>query len=402
MKLRRNHLQEPSKRRGWLAPMVAIALVVVMSAAALVIDRLWLDMATEEAQGIAESAAIAAARELASDDALRSPEPGPDGRIAAAKLAAENVAAMNHIAGQAYMLNPDSGDITFGVKVEVEETHEIRFVETIHDPRTVRMVVHRLHARGNPVALFVSGLTRVNAGEVRAQAEASIDNHVVGLQCVGDARVPMIPLAILAKDPMGQRQDTWQMQIENRRGEDKYRFDPSTGEVVAGSDAIPEIVLNSVPAGENPAAANMALFDVHGQAGRFPLDEQIRLGWSAEDLERRDRRFLLTRGPESFGARASVSKQTAAALKSIIGQCRAALLFENFNQPERSGMGTIQSSGLVAGRVMAVEEMDGASYRITFQPGVLATHSAVLPSDLGMVGVTAQASKYIYQLKLTQ
>ena len=382
--------------------MVAISMVVIMSAAALVIDRLWLDMATEEAQGIAEAAAIAAARELASDDALRVPEPGPDGRIAAAKLAAENVAAMNHIAGQAYLLNPDSGDITFGVKVEVEDTGEVRFVETIHDPRTVRMVAHRLHARGNPVALFVSGLTRVNAGEVRAQAEASIDNHVVGLQCVGTARVPMIPLAILAKDPMGQRQDTWQVQIENRRGEDKFRFDPVKREVVSGSDGIPEIVLHSVTPGEDPAAANMALFDVHGQAGRFPLEEQIKLGWGPDDLERRNGRFLLTKGPESFSARASVSKQTAAALKSIAGECRAALLYENFVQTERTAPGTIQSSGLVAGRVMAVEETDGANYKITFQPGVLATHAAVLPADLGMVGVTAQASKYVFQLKLTQ
>jgi hypothetical protein len=172
VKLRRNHLRQLPNRRGWLAPIVALALVVVMSAVALVIDRLWLDMATEEAQGVAEAAAIAACRELASDDALRAPEPAPDGRIAAAKLAAENVASMNHIAGQPYMLDSDSGDITIGVKVEVEDTGEVKFVETIHDPRSVRMVAQRLHARGNPVALFVRGLTHVAAGEVRAQAEA--------------------------------------------------------------------------------------------------------------------------------------------------------------------------------------------------------------------------------------
>lgn len=402
MKLRREHLRKSPNRRGWLAPIVALALVVVMSAVALVIDRLWLDMATEEAQGVAESAALAACRELASDDALRVPEPGPDGRIAAAKLAAENVASMNHVAGQPYMLNSDSGDITFGVKVEVEDTGEMKFVETIHEPRSVRMVAQRLHARGNPVALFVRGLTHVAAGEVRAQAEASIDNHVVGFQSVGGARVPMLPLAILAKDPLGQRQDTWQIQIENRRGEDKYRYDLTTRKVVEGSDGIPEIVLNPAPPGADPITANMAFFDVHGQAGRFPLEEQIRLGWSLQDLERRDGRFLMTRGPESFPARATLSKPAAEALRMIIGECRAVMLFENFTQPDANAPGRIQSSGLVAGRVMAVQELGGMNYRLVFQPGVLATHSAVLPSDVGMVGVTAHASRYVYQLKLTQ
>ena len=402
MKLRRDHLREYPNRRGWLAPIVALALVVVLSAVALVIDRLWLDMATEEAQGVAESAAVAAARELASDDALRNPLPGPDGRIAAARLAAINVASLNHVAGQAYVLDPVSGDLKVGVKLEVEETGEIKFVETVHEPRSVHVVAQRLHARGNPVALFVRGLTHVAAGEVRAQAEATIDNHVVGLQSVGGARVPMLPLAILAKDPLGQRQDTWQIQIENRRGEDKYRFDPSRHEVVAGTDGIPEIVLHPAAPGADPASANMACFDVHGQAGRFPLEEQIRWGWSPQDLERRDGRFLMTRGPEVFPARATLSQQSAVAFKSIVGECRAVLLYENLTQAEPSSPITIQSSGLVAGRVMAVQESSGMSYQLVFQPGVLATHSAVLPSDLQMAGVTAQASKYVYQLKLTQ
>jgi hypothetical protein len=103
-----------------------------------------------------------------------------------------------------------------------------------------------------------------------------------------------------------------------------------------------------------------------------------------------------------FPARATLSKQTAAALRSIIGECRATLLYENFQQADANSPGTIQSSGLVAGRVMTVEVVGGTDYRVVFQPGVLATHSAVLPADIGMTGVTAQPSKYVYQLKLTQ
>lgn len=402
VQMRRQQLRRNQSRRGWLAPIVAFAMVVVMGAVALVLDRLWLDMATGEAQAVAEAAVLASARQLASDDDLRSPEAAPDARIAAATLAAENVASMNRVAGQPYRLDSSAGDLTFGVNLEVEETGEIKFVETINNPRSARMVAQRTHARGNPVALFLTGLTHVGGGEVRATAEATIDNHIVGFQSVAGARVPMLPLAILANDPSGQRQDTWKVQIEQRRGPDNYHFDPSTGEVHSGADGIPEITLTPVSERDASQAANMAFFDIHGKVGRFPLAEQIRLGWSAEDLERRDGRFVFTSGPQMFPARPVISKTSAAALKAIVGECRGVLLYQGGTSTADKNSIRIQSAGLVAGRVMAVRELGGGEYQLVFQPGVLASRSAVRPADLGIADAGASANPYIYQLKLTQ
>lgn len=402
VEMRRQNLREGQSRRGWLAPIVALSMVVVMGAVALVLDRLWLDMATGEAQAVAEVAVLAAARQLASDDDLRSPETSPDARIAAATLAAENVAAMNRVAGQPYHLDASAGDLTFGVNVQVEETGEIKFVETIHNPRSARMVAQRTHARGNPVALFLTGLTHVGGGEVRATAEATIDNHIVGFQSVAGSRVPMLPLAILANDPSGLRQDTWKVQIEQRRGPDNYRFDPSTGEVHSGADGIPEIRLIPASNGSQENSPNMAFFDVHGKVGRFPLAEQIRLGWSAEDLERRDGRFVFTSGPQMFSARPTISKASGAALKEIAGECRGVLLYQSGAPAADKKSLRIQSAGLVAGRVMAVQELGGGEYQLVFQPGVLASRSAVRPADLGIADAGASANPYIYQLKLTQ
>jgi tRNA (Thr-GGU) A37 N-methylase len=401
VQIRRQQQRKNQSRRGWVAPIVALALVVAMGAVALVLDRLWLDMAQSEAQSVAEVSALAAARQLASDDDLRMPLPEDDVRIAAAKIAAENVAAMNRVAGQPFVLSPDTGDLQFGVNLQVEETGEIKFVETIHSARSARVVAQRSHVRGNPVALLIRGLTHVNAGQVRAHSEATIDNHIVGFQSIGGARVPMLPLAILASDPLGQRLDTWQIQIDQRRGADKYKFDSSTGEVQSGEDGIPEITLTPAPAGGDPAATNMAFFDIHGKVGRFPLAEQIQFGWSPRDLERRDGRFLLVSGPESFTARTTISKQPAAALKAIVGECRGVLLYRNLTvTPDKSSV-RIQSAGLVAGRVMAVQPTQGGDYQLVFQPGVLATRSAVRPTDVGMTDAAA-ANTYIYQLRLTQ
>ncbi len=404
MQIRQSSPRENQSRRGWLAPIVGLALIVVMGAVALVLDRLWLDMAAGEAQTVAEAAALAAARQLANDDDLRSPLPADETRIAAAKVAAENVASMNRVAGQPFNLSAAAGDMKFGVNVQVEETGEIKFVETIHNARSVQVVAQRTHARGNPVALFIRGLTHVSSGEVRGNAEATVDNHIVGVQSVGGAHVPMIPLAILANDPSGKRQDTWQVQIEQRLGSDKYRFDNATGAIEPGEDGIPEITLvpGLASGGRDQNSTNMAFFNVHGQVDHFPLTEQIQLGLSPSDLERRDGRFLFLTGPEVFVAQASISNESADALKSIMGECRCVLLYQNLATSGDPGQYRIQSAGLVAGRVMAVQVIGGAEYRLIFQPGVLATRSAVRPADVGLADVSATANPYIYQLKLTQ
>lgn len=377
-------------------------LVVVMGGVALVLDRLWLDMAVSEAQSVADVAALAAARQLANDDDLRSAPPEDAVRIAAAKVAAVNVAAMNRVAGKPFELLPEAGDLQFGVNVQVEETGEVKFIETIHRARAVRAVAQRTQVRGNPVALLIRGLTHLPGGDVLASAEATIDNHIVGFQTVGGARVPMIPLAILANDPTGLRQDTWQIQIEQRRGSDNFNFDSTTGKIQPGPDGIPEITLLPANQDNDPNSTNMGFFDVHGEVDRFPLPEQIRLGWSPADLERRDGRFLFIKGPEVFLAQSAITNPTADALNAILGECRGAMLYQNMPTTGDRSQLRIQSAGLVAGRVVAVQVTDAGKYQIVFQPGVLASRSAVRPSDMGMADADVAASPYIYQLKLTQ
>jgi hypothetical protein len=438
----RHHILLKSQpRRGWLAPIMAIILIVILGLLALVLDRLWLDMAQSEAEGIAEVAALAAARELASDDTLRIPDPGPDDRISKAKLAAENVATLNSVAGQPFTLNADQGDVQFGSNLEVEDTGERLFVESIYGAQSVRVNAQRTRARRNPVALFFGGLTRLPAGDVAAMAEATIDNHVVGLQTIGGARIPALPIAILAYAPAELTVPTWNNQIELRRGADRFRYDPVTQSVDATSDGIPEIILTAAMTGAQPTMSNMRLFCVQQKPDATAFPDQIRLGWGDQHLEHRDSRILLTQGPELFQAAPTTSADSLQAMKEIIGQCRIVMLFQDEWASGNNGWGQIQSAGMVAGRVMAVIEQEGQSPQIVFQPAVLATRSAMLLADLDNPVTTASttgttqnsstegstvppststsgsssvvtvqpglnlvvpANKYLYQLKLTQ
>ncbi|MDB5387241.1 MAG: hypothetical protein JWM11_2887 [Planctomycetaceae bacterium] len=425
--MRRSSTHKTHPRRGWLAPILALVLFVVLGLLALVLDRLWLDMAQTEAEVVAETSALAAARELASDDTLRIPNPGPENYIERATLAAINVAAMNSVVGQSFTLDPNQGDILFGSNLQADDDGEVRFVESIYEARSVRVLAQRTRTRRNPVALFFGGLTRLPAGDVAAMAEATLDNHIVGLQTIGGARIPALPMAILAYAPMGSTAATWNNQIELRRGGDRYRYDPLSQLVEAGSDGIPEIMLTPAMYGAPPAGSNMRLFCIQKQPDSTQFEDQIRLGWSEQHLEHRDGRILMTQGPELFKSVQSIRSDGLTALKEIIGQCRVVMLFQEEWAAGNDGWGQIQSAGMVAGRVMAVIERQGQSPQIVFQPAVLATRSAMVLTDLDAPATTSStaapastvgntsstttqpglklvvpANKYLYQLKLTQ
>jgi len=128
-----------------MAPVVLIALVVVVSAVGLVLDRVWLQAAQVELLTAAESAALGAGRYLVSDDLLRT-EPNPKKCIERARKAAVDAAANNRTSGQSVVLDGSpEGDVRFGRLLKQERTGQVIFVETIHDPTSV--VVRAQHTR---------------------------------------------------------------------------------------------------------------------------------------------------------------------------------------------------------------------------------------------------------------
>ena len=215
-------------RRGFITPLIAVALLVVMAAIALVLDRLWLDAAMVELTGTAESSALAAGRQLAGDDLLR-PGKASQHRIDQARQAAARIAERNLVAGHPVTLDTDpDGDIRFGRLVLDQESGRTKFLQTRSNPSTVVVTAKRTRSRNNPLALLFAQLTRQPAGDVATRVEATIDNRVIGVRPFDGVAVPGFPLAILKSDPEGKRKDTWDAAIEQRCGQDRYSFDVRT------------------------------------------------------------------------------------------------------------------------------------------------------------------------------
>lgn len=388
-------------RRGSLVVVVAMALVVVGCALALVLDQLWLDSAQVELQAAAEASALAGAGQLATDDRLN-PQTGDLATPAAE--AARTVAAKNFAVGSSVVLKDE--DILIGtIQMDPENGHA-EFVEDSEHPTTVVVKAARNQGRGNPVALFFRDLTGRSAGDAMAIAEASVDNRIIGVQPNEGSPVPALPMAILYTDRDPRRIDTWQKQIEMKMGLDRYGVDPATNEIIAGPDGIPEILLHTAALSDSEddsAKANMLAIDVGNGLKESLVAEQIKAGWTVEDLKHFGEEFRTDQGPQTLDVDAAMLGVIQTELKSMIGQTRICGVYIDHKTTSNT-IGHASITNLVGIRILAVEDAGGQKLHITAQPAVIATRTALLDrQDAAWIGGTSDgpSNPYIYKLFLS-
>lgn len=382
-------------RRGSFAPAAMLALVVVVSAVALVLDKLWVDAAHGELETGVQAAALGAARVLANDDLLR-PTSDSSARLEAARQAAIQVASKNHIAGQSIELDPaPDGSIRFGKLVARESDGQTVFVESTENPTTVVVTGEHSRANNNPVSLFWQGIGGINVADVMARAEASVDNHVVALRASRGISIPILPLAILKNDP-DRKLPSWAQDIDQGLGGDKLSFDATTNRVIEVPDGIPEITLVGTKYRGDPAQANVHLFAISHASQTPDLLRHIRSGWSIEDFTTDVPEVRLDRGPLPLPVLPEMGGVVPEELSKLIGQCRIVLLYDQLID------GVAYGQQAVAGRILNVTLRPDGVCQMTFQPGVLTTRTAVLANET-LVPLTAQrdANRYVYKLQLT-
>ncbi len=400
------------RRRGLTTPLVAAALLVAMMGLALILDRLWLEAARLELTTAAEASALAGARQLASDLRL-APEHDPQSLRDLAVQAAMMAAVQNRVAGETVVINEQ--DLHFPAPTILDADSSNATAEEPSAPETIIVSAHRTRFRGNPVALFIGELTGQPFGDAVGQAGASISSQVVGVRPLPGTVVPAIPLAIWRIDPTGQRTDTWQTAIEQRRGRDDYGYDEHSRSVTAGSDGIPELMLRTARLNGPATDANVQLVDIGTHFQDEELLRQFQLGWSPADLENWGGELRLA--TNNAGANGSSLQLEGLpqleiadrdALDSILGEPRIALVYSTAAPAADGRTQSVDCVRLVAVRVLKVSDHSDGSCRITIQPTVIATRTALAGTPQAQddpetipVG-TASHSTYIYRLQLTQ
>lgn len=397
---RQTSARRDSWRKGTILPGLAVALVVAVCLLALVLDKLWLDAARNELCTSAEAAALAAARELVHDDLL-SEEYDPADCIQSARRRAAEAAWKNSVAGLPVELDDSpGGDIRFGRLVVDPDSGLARFLQTDVNPCTARVTACRQRSRGNPIALWFRGITGHGEGDAVFRAEASVNNQILGVKPFAGVPVPALPLAILECDPSGQRADTWEAQIIQRQGQDAYRFNEETGLVETGQDGIPEIQLHSKKNEESATQANLQLIDLNTGLRTERLLEQFETGWTAKCLKELGGELLFDHSVW-LTSLSALDQDHAGGFRRLIGKPRICLLYADLEPAGKSGYGKLLAVNLVAGRIMAVDCIDGR-HVIVLQPTVLTTRTAVLANRLSAQEQKRPENPYIYKLHLTR
>ncbi len=417
MLARRHSLTRDSRspnRRGTFAPAAIVALVVVVSGVALVLDKLWLDAAQLELNTAVEAAALSSGRALASDDLLRV-RSNSQLRLEQARFAATELAAKNRIGGEPVQLDPSpDGSIRFGKLIFNPELQETVFIETAENPTSVVVMAERSYSQSNPVALFWQGIAGITHGNVFARTEATVDNHVVALRALNGIPIPVLPLAIL-KQPLNEQQqyelrqqqryrrndeqplEDWETQIEQRSGRDLLALDPTSHRVMETADGLSEITLRTMGRDADPSNVNAYFFLLDPQTTQSEFYQHVQRGWGQSDFKSSITPELrLDRGALAFQTLDVTGGDFERFLLPHVGECRIVFLYEQCES------GKLKCSGVVAGRIMTVKNSDNGGVQMVFQPGVLTTRTAVLVNEgQTTVAAPAPANKYVFKLQLT-
>jgi len=381
-----------------MAPAIAIAILVVGGCLALVLDQLWLQNAHQELQSASNSAALAAAREMANDDLLRADLDHHDLADTVRKVAANIGMHHNGAGNQIYISNEANVDIRLGHVVDSPATGQREFLETDFSPSAVVVKSHCDEANGNPVRLFLPLLTGQSTADVVATAEASINNQIVGVRPFDNANVPAWPIGILERSLDPRQQKTWENAIENGVGPDNFKWDRATGTVMSGSDGLPEITLRPTIDEDNPG--NFVLLDVGTSLMDGPLQTQFVDGWGWRELQQNfNSEFNLSQGPISMHGSVNFDGMPTIELKKQIGQKRIVVLYTGTTNEEKNSVQPVTATRLVAGRIMQVSS-DSDGIQLIMQPAVIATRTA-LTQKVNAGGVILR-NKYLYKLSLTR
>lgn len=404
------------RRKGVITPLAAIVMLIAMASIALIVNRLWLDAASLEVTTCIETAALAAGQELASDELLKE-EPDYQILMDRAEKKANGALVLNTIAGQRMGIElTKDNNLFFGKSVPVADTGSNKFLQTKNQPTSVQIKTHHSNQLNNPVAEFMSDITATDLGSTNAQIEASVDNRVIGLRPFDNISVPAFPLAILKNDPTGKHTETWEIQIDQKKGKDEYQFHPDTHTVTRGSDGIPEIRLTGKPRRGDITDANMQILDFDSRLDSEAVVRQILSGLSEEDLKDYHGELLFDSEPIQIKCSPNIENDEQDAFQKMIGQCRICFLYDQVEPTTRSFNGIADCTDMIAGRVMSVNRLDNQTCEIILQPGVLTSRAAILEestvseSETNSVQKATTAkddkkprkNKYIYKLFLTQ
>jgi hypothetical protein len=402
MRRRQTHARP---RRGAVALIVVVSLVVILMLVALAVDYAGLWEARGALENAADAAAHSAAGALVDDRALLANPAVQVALIQNARAEAVAYAASNLVLGQPLFLDPNltndpAGDLVFGF-VDLAGGTGFLAAGDVSDPtnpnvlavNAVHVVARRTRARGNPAGLRLGQWLGMPSADVLAAATAVLDRDVIGFRATTGQPLPVVPIALLS-DPSGANPLGWEAQAAN--GPDVFRFDPVSKTFSAGSDGLREVQVQLTQNGCLLEAGVVTVADAAAQvvAGIQPAQapDGIVLG--------PDNHLPVLSFP---GCGPAPDTPEAALLRLALTQLQATGDIRVWPLYQSAGGGVAVLTGFVAARVASVApQMAGQPITFTLQPGQLATASAVTDAARRGAGGINVVNPYVCKIRLVE
>lgn len=382
----RNGIVRTTARRGSVAVLVSISLVVVLGFVALAVDVGFLFVAYSQLQTCADAGAMAGASNLLDGTLFQGTPDQPNNQVGqtVARTVAEQYAEMNRVINdfpqvESNSSNTPSGDIVLGHLADPWDASSELDTSDPSKFNAVQVRVRRTSSINGPISTFFAGVFGISNASMTAKSTAVMMGSVDGFKVTSETgNAGLLPFAVDV--------NSWNNLLSGV-GSDFYEYEPGTGSVAGGSDGLLE--LNMFPL-TNAASGNFGTVDIgSSNNSTADLERQILNGVSAGDLAYHGGSLKLGPGGTLLlNGDTGVSAGIKDELDAVKGQPRTIMLYSSVTGNGNNAMYTIV--GFAGVRIVSVK-LTGAlsSKKIVIQPAVVVDPSATIAG-------TGNQSKYVY------
>ena len=374
--------KHPVRRKGTAIVMVAVSSTALIGFAALAVDLGMLYNVRAELQRTADASALAAAYKLLDEDALQG-QPNIVDEVVAARLEAQNIAAVNPVALESPQLAND--DIQVGYLSGIYNYSENINFNNPPKYNTVQVVARRDNTINGPVNLFFARIFGIQSTSVTATASAAMMDGVTGFRVTENTgNADVLPMALHV--------DAWNNVLAHIGSvTDDYTYDSDTGAISGGPDGIYELNLFPGSGDTQLPPGNFGTVDIGApNNSTADLSRQIRYGITAADLAYIGGELALGEdGTLLLNGDTGISAAIKDDLEYIKGLPRTIPLFNAVSGNGNNAMYTIV--GFAGIRILDVKLTGPMKYKhVTVQPAFVIDDSAITSQG-------ANSSYFVYQ-----
>lgn len=386
------------RRRGvlmtWLIWVIIVAVLIVGG----LFNSLWVASTQAELHRSAQASALAAGHAWLSDDMLRLRQESfeIDGRAVRCRHAA--IETSRRYASNAKIPVLTEQDVV----LHMPTVMSVPSSTGPHAPTQIEVSFGRF-GHGVRSRQFFGGLAGVPRRRVGVSASVSLECRPVAFRPGAGVTVPMLPFAILddttaisttGSSTTAQTQSAghWTSCIEYGTGQDAVSWNSETHCFDMGPDGIPELTcrLNcNGPAGDDALIPLAVAAADETQS----ICHCIEHGLSESGLHSLGLQQLAY--PSSHLSAVVNRQQVAAVAAALARQTGKPLIVSLCSRSDSTAASTVELVRPVAVRIVRIGTGGSGELRITMQPCVLVTSTAVMSND-----ADAPASRYIYSVRL--